>query len=324
MKKITSLTLMALTLCLQHESHAMYSGLRNYATQFGNRIGQQCTRLYNQGAQRFAPTYQRLTTGARQQLSNFRPQASQWYSAARNWRQNLNLPTARATALGLGAGLTTAAYVQHPYFLGAVKAEEENNPAYERAKLDLFQLNNAISNINQRNLYNLPMFIDNAYKFAMEFIKNHLDTADLTIQDKFRNLVLTMENKISEFSDINDNRSAAEKIKFLETLPPRDLREMLVENKIAIGILQRNFFENIPWGITQSQKRKIILTDKSKEFLNRIKNSNTLKIAFTEVMNDLKSDIINNIINQEITDKERRLDEQAIKIIDEILTNISR
>jgi hypothetical protein len=125
MKKIVSLTLMALTLCVQHESHAM-ANLRNYA----GRIGQQCARLYTQGAQRVAPAYRTLTTGARQQLSNLRPQTSRWYSTARNWSQNLNLPTARTTALGLGgAGLTTAAYLQRPEFFGVVGAEEEETPS---------------------------------------------------------------------------------------------------------------------------------------------------------------------------------------------------
>jgi hypothetical protein len=120
MKKILLTALMALTLCVQHESHAM-ANLRNYA----GRIGQQCARLYTQGAQQVAPAYRTLTTGARQQLSNLRPQTSRWYSTARNWSQNLNLPTARTTALGLGAGLTTAAYLQRPDIFGVVGAEEE-------------------------------------------------------------------------------------------------------------------------------------------------------------------------------------------------------
>lgn len=118
MKKIVSIALMALMLCVQHESHAMYSQVaRNI-----NRIGQQC-------AQRVAPAHRTLTTGARQQLSNLRPQISQQFrnmqTSARNWGQNLNLPTARTTALGLGAGLTTAAYLQRPDIFGVVRAEEE-------------------------------------------------------------------------------------------------------------------------------------------------------------------------------------------------------
>jgi hypothetical protein len=123
MKKILLTTLVALTLFVQHESHAMYGQVaRNI-----NRFGQQC-------AQRVAPAYRSFTTGLGQRVSNLRPQISQQFrsmqTSARNWSQNLNLPTARTTALGLGAGLTTATYLQRPNWqrpdiFGVVGAEEE-------------------------------------------------------------------------------------------------------------------------------------------------------------------------------------------------------
>ncbi len=130
MKKRASLfTFIALTLCVQQESNTM-GNLRNYTS----RIGQQCIRLYTN---RIAPAYHSLTTRLGQHVSNIKPQTflqlrNMQSSSRKNWRPNLNWPTACTGTLALGSTALGAFYLQH----SDVKAEEER-PAEESIALFL-------------------------------------------------------------------------------------------------------------------------------------------------------------------------------------------
>ncbi len=323
MKKITSLTLMALTLCLQHESHAMYSGLRNYATQFGNRIGQQCTRLYNQGAQRFAPTYQRLTTGARQQLSNFRPQAPQWYSAARNWGQNLNLPTARTAALGLGlggAGLG-AAYLQRPDLLGVVKAQEEEMPSeaplgvvneistFNNIKSQLENLKNELSQADTLNKVN-----ELRWKL-FSFIHEHENNLDPLNRQNYTTLVNEWLNK--RYNGNLYQELYKESPQFA-TATNEEVREFL-SDAIKFDISLANGIFNNKFKMQLYQK--IEIPDVYRKFFRDISKDNALKSKFITAIDDIRNKAFKNIEKESMP-----LDEQqnAKNNVNSLLNEISK
>lgn len=141
MKKVLSIAIVLLTLCVQHESHAM-GGLRNYASRLGQYAA---TRT-----QQVAPACRSFTSGIRQQFSNITPQTSQLFrsmqASARTLRQNLPL-TRRETLLGLGAGtgLGSATNLLLPDGVGYIVAhaeEEAKSPKSpkERANLIFEQL----------------------------------------------------------------------------------------------------------------------------------------------------------------------------------------
>lgn len=115
MKKILSLTFTILTICIQHEIHAM-SGLRTYAGRAGQYARQYATSLTDKAI----PAYRTFTTQARNRLYNISPHLSQKFQNARSWTQNRNwyqaprIPAIRTAALGLGGtGLAGAAYLNY-------------------------------------------------------------------------------------------------------------------------------------------------------------------------------------------------------------------
>ncbi len=286
MKKITSLTLMALTLCLQHESHAMYSGLRNYA----GRIGQQCTRLYNQGAQRIAPAYQTLTTGFGQRISNFRPQASQWFrnmqASARNWRPSLNLPTARTAALGLalgGAGLG-ATYMQRPDLFGAAKAEEETSTE--------------TSNIVERNLDYLTSVLSKTdisfdqLKRLDYFFIHVINNKDLYAIHKERYTSLANRFLNKQYKDISPAKFKDASLEDIKAL----LNHIIIHDISIANMIDIETSLDLP-------NLNLELPEAPKNFLKNISKDNTLKAKFITAIDNVKNNIFERI-------KKLPLDEQ--------------
>lgn len=303
MKKILSLTLVALTLCMQHESSAM-GNLRNYA----GRFGQQCKLLYTQGAQRVAPAYRTLTTG----FSNLRPQISQQWrnmqTSARNWSQNLNLPTARTTALGLGGAGLGAAYLR-PNFFGVAGAEEEvpvpqeiikhsttyidttpaglegpAGPIGGASKKEEITPSNQLDNI-RRQLNELitkphPQSQHSLDEFRWKlrfFLNDHEANMDPSTRQKFTALVNDFLNMKNE--DLNE-----------------DLKDSIIDagstNKGIVNflgdVIQHDIlFANASYG-TQSKIPNIIIPDIYKKFFKDISNDNMLKAEFIKSINDMK------------------------------------